>query len=246
MLHAVRAVITTPLSTVAETLQHVIGVATDALSCEIGVVRDGAGRRALSGSWSPSADDLDDALDELVARADGQTYCVQDSASVALPAPLRAEDGIHSVLAVPLPEPLGGILVTAHTAASPRGFTSLCQHLGEQVADTAGVVAHTAVLREDLRDLADEHFRTARTDALTGLGNRMRWEEALGEAQDRVDERRPDRGHHHRRRRPQGGQRHASGTTRATRCYVAAPTSCATTPAPTTCCAASAGTSSRC
>jgi diguanylate cyclase (GGDEF)-like protein len=187
VLHAVRAVITTPFSTVSETLQHVIGVATDALSCEIGVVRDGAGRRALSGSWSPSDDALDAALDELIARANGETYCVQDSASVSLPAPLSAEDGIHSVLAVPLPEPLGGILVTAHTTASPRGFTSLCQHLGEQVADTAGVVAHTAVLREDLRDLADEHFRTARTDALTGLGNRMRWEEALGEAQDRVD-----------------------------------------------------------
>jgi len=187
VLHAVRAVITTPVSTVSETLRHVIGVATDALSCEFGVVRDGTGRQALSGSWMPPRELLDHALDELEARAAGGTYCVQDASSVELPAPLRAEDGVHSVLAVPLPEPLGGILVAAHTVAEPRGFTSLCRHLGEQVADTAGVIAHTAVLREDLRDLADEHFRTARTDALTGLGNRMRWEEALGAAQERVD-----------------------------------------------------------
>jgi diguanylate cyclase (GGDEF)-like protein len=186
VLHAVRAVITTPTSSVSETLAHVIGVATDALSCELGVVRDGAGRVELSG-WSPDRAELDRALDELAARADGHTYCVQDSASVELPYPLDAAHGIHSVLVVPLAEPLGGILVVAHTEAAPRGFTSLCRRLGEQVADTAGVIAHTAVLREDLRDLADEHFRSARTDALTGLGNRTRWDEALGEAQQRVD-----------------------------------------------------------
>lgn len=187
VLHAVRAVITTPVSSVSETLRHVIGVATEALSCEFGVVRDGSGRLAVSGSWIPSRELLDRALDEVETRAAGGTYCVQDASSVELPAPLRAEDGVHSLLAVPLPAPLGGILVAAHTVAAPRGFTSLCRHLGEQVADTAGVIAHTAVLREDLRDLADEHFRIARTDALTGLGNRMRWEEALGVAQERVD-----------------------------------------------------------
>ena len=186
VLNAVRAVITTPTSSVSETLAHVIRVATDALSCELGVVRDGAGRLALSG-WSPERAELDPALDELAARADGRTYCVQDSSSVELPGPLDAAHGVHSLLVVPLPEPLGGVLVVAHTDAAPRGFTTLCRRLGEQVADTAGVIAHTAVLREDLRDLADEHFRSARTDALTGLGNRTRWEEALGEAQRRVD-----------------------------------------------------------
>ena len=186
VLNAVRAVITTPTSSVAETLTHVIGVATDALSCELGIVRDGAGRLAVSGG-SPDPGDLGPALDELAARADGCTYCVQDSATVELPEPLDAAHGVHSVLVVPLPEPLGGILVVAHTEAAPRGFTTLCRRLGEQVADTAGVIAHTAVLREDLRDLADEHFRSARTDALTGLGNRTRWDEALGDAQRRID-----------------------------------------------------------
>lgn len=186
VLHAVRSVITTPTSSVSETLAHVIGVATAALSCEIGVVRDGAGRIAVHG---PVADDpeLTRALDDLEARAAGQTYCVQDSAAVTLPSPLDAAHGIHSALAVPLPEPLGGILVAVHTHDAPRGFTSLCRRLGEQLADAAGVIAHTAVLREDLRDLADEQFRWARTDALTGLGNRMRWEEALSEAQGRID-----------------------------------------------------------
>ncbi|MGH8859927.1 MAG: GGDEF domain-containing protein [Jatrophihabitantaceae bacterium] len=88
---------------------------------------------------------------------------------------------------MPLPSPLGGILLAAHTDAGPRGFTNLCQRLGEQVADTASVIAHTAVLREDLRHIADEQFRHARTDALTGLGNRLRWNEALATAQERVN-----------------------------------------------------------
>jgi diguanylate cyclase (GGDEF)-like protein len=186
VLHAVRAVITTPAMSVSETLTHVIGVATDALSCEIGVVRDGAGRIAARGT-DLGEHDLLAALDELEARAGGRTYCVQDSAAVALPSPLDAAHGVLSLLAVPLPEPLGGLLVAAHTGDAPRGFTNLCRRLGEQVADTAGVIAHTAVLRENLLDLADEQFRTARTDALTGLGNRMCWEEALSAAQDRVD-----------------------------------------------------------
>jgi diguanylate cyclase (GGDEF)-like protein len=187
VLHAVRAVITTPTSTVSETLAHVVAVSTEALSCELGVVRDGSGRMSVSPGWTPEMGRLHAALDELLARADGRTYCVQDSAAEPLPEPFSAACGVHSVLAVPLPQPLGGLLVAAHTNHAPRGFTSLCCRLGEQVADTASVIAHTAVLREDLRDLADEQFRTARTDVLTGLGNRMRWEEALAEAQMRVD-----------------------------------------------------------
>ena len=187
VLHAVRAVITTPTSTVSETLAHVVAVATEALSCELGVVRDGSGRTAVSAGWLPDPDRLDAALDELLVRTDGRTYCVQDSAAEPLPTPFSVESGVHSLLAVPLPHPLGGLLVAAHTTATPRGFTSLCCRLGEQVADTASVIAHTAVLREDLRDLAEEQFRTARTDVLTGLGNRMRWEEALADAQLRVD-----------------------------------------------------------
>jgi diguanylate cyclase (GGDEF)-like protein len=188
VLHAVRAVITTPLSTVSETLTHVVGVAVEALSCEIGAVRDGTGHLALSPGWQPARDELEAALDELMARAGGQTLCIQNTATHHLPAPFGVEQGVHSVLAVPFPAPLGGMLVVAHTDAGPRGFTSLCRRLGEQVADTASVIAHTAVLREDLRDLADEHFRIARTDALTGLGNRTRWEEAVAAAQQRVDD----------------------------------------------------------
>lgn len=187
VLHAVRAVINTPLSSVSETLGHVIGVAVEALSCEVGVVRDGLGHVALSPGWQPARDELGAALDELVGLADGQTLCVQNTATHHLPAPFGVDQGVHSVLAVPIPQPLGGILVVAHTEAGPRGFTTLCRRLGEQVADTASVIAHTAVLREDLRDLADEHFRVARTDALTGLGNRTRWDEAVTAAQQRVD-----------------------------------------------------------
>jgi diguanylate cyclase (GGDEF)-like protein len=187
VLHAVRAVITTPVLSIAETLQHVIGVAAEALSCEAGAIRDGHGRTATVNGWAVDPVALHAGLDVLAARAAGRTLCVQDTDSEPMPAPFRAADGVRSVLAVPLPAPIGGMLVTAHTEAGPRGFTTLCQRLGEQVADTAGVIAHTAVLREDLRGIADEQFRHARTDTLTGLGNRLCWEEALAQAQDRVD-----------------------------------------------------------
>ena len=86
-----------------------------------------------------------------------------------------------------IPAPVGGILVLAHTSAAPRGFTTLCQQLGRQVADAAGVVAHTAALREELRAAVDEQARAARCDPLTGLGNRLAWDESLVSAQEAVD-----------------------------------------------------------
>jgi len=94
---------------------------------------------------------------------------------------------VHSVLALTVPAPVAGVLVVAHTSAGPRGFTNLCQQLGSQLVDAAGVVAHTASLREELRLAVLEQSVAARRDALTGLGNRRQWDEALARAQDEVD-----------------------------------------------------------
>ena len=68
---------------------------------------------------------------------------------------------------------------SAHTLASPRGFTALCVEMGKHIADAATVVAHTAALREELREAAEQHASLARLDPLTGLGNRLAWDEAL-------------------------------------------------------------------
>lgn len=190
VLHAVRAVTTGTAHDLAGTFQHVIGVAVESLSCEVGVLRDSAGRTAATSSW-PGVDAHDlrmgDALDALQERAAGGSLYIQDTGEQPVPAPLGREQGVRSLLAVTIPAPVGGILVVAHTSAGPRGFTTLCQQLGQQIAEAAGVVTQTAALREELRAAAEEQARTARCDPLTGLGNRLAWDEALVRAQEQVD-----------------------------------------------------------
>ncbi len=190
VLHAVRAITTGTAQDLIGILQHVVDVAVESLSCEVGLLRDGAGRTAATSSWSGV--DIHDPrlgapLDILEERAAGGSLCVQDTDSEPLLAPLGRAQGVRSLLAVSIPAPVGGILVVAHTSAAPRGFTTLCQQLGRQVADAAGLVAHTAALREELRAAAEGQARTARRDPLTGLGNRLTCDEALVEAQEQID-----------------------------------------------------------
>jgi diguanylate cyclase (GGDEF)-like protein len=190
VLHAVRAVTTGVAVDLPGTLQHILDVAVRALSCEVGVLRDGSGRTVTTSRW-PGIDLADPAvsaaLDELERRAAGGSLCLQEVGEDPALRPLDRTRGVHSLLAVSLPAPVGGLLVTAHTQAAPRGFTDLCRHLGAQVADAAGVVAHTAALRAELQAAVTEQTRAARRDALTGVGNRLCWDEALVEAQQRVD-----------------------------------------------------------
>lgn len=192
VLHAVRAVTAGTAPDLAGTLTHVVEVAVEALSCDVGLLRTGSGQIALTGVWS--AIDVDDAalsaaVDLLEDRAGGEALCIQDTdtESDAHLSPLGRSQGVRSLLAVCIPAPLGGMLIVAHTNAGPRGFTNLCQQLGSQMADAASVVAHTAALRDELRALANEQFGHARRDALTGLGNRLAWDEALVVAQGDVD-----------------------------------------------------------
>ncbi|MEO6880095.1 MAG: sensor domain-containing diguanylate cyclase [Mycobacteriaceae bacterium] len=190
MLHAVRAVTSRVAPDLAATLAHVVEVAVQSLSCEVGLARTGDGHLAVTSSWAAiAADDpaLVGAAQTLLERAADGATCVQDSDVATLPAPLDREHGVRSLLALALPPPVGGVLVVAHTSADPRGFTGLCRDLGRQLADAAGVVLHTASLREELTATAAEHALTARRDPLTGLGNRLAFDEALVEAQGRVD-----------------------------------------------------------
>jgi len=248
VLHAVRAITTGTAHDLDATLRHIVDVALQSLSCEVGLVRDGAGRVAATSSW-PGVDvtspGVGAALDLLELRAAGGLVCIQDTDEDPLLDPLGREHGVRSVLAVAIPEPVGGIIVVAHTTAALRGFTSVCQQLGRQIADAAGVVVHTAALREELREVAATHARTARLDPLTGLGNRLAFDEALVAAQAVVDT---------------GGSvtvltldvdgSSASTTPRGTRrgitCCGAALTCCASMAVPATSACVSAATSSRC
>ena len=190
VLHAIRAVTTQGATDLMGTLRHVLEVAVESLSCEVGVLRVGSGHSVSTTSWSafdPYDQALGRSLEILLKRADEGPLCLQETDAETDLGPLGRDHGIRSLLAVPLPAPVGGLLVVAHTDATPRGFTTLCQALGAQLADAASVVTHTAALREELRAALDVQAITARRDALTGLGNRLAWDEALAAAQDDVD-----------------------------------------------------------
>lgn len=191
LLHAVRTVISLPAERADDALQHVLSVALEALSCETGVIRDGRGRWARSDSLSGadvSSFQLKEVVDRLEEECRSGSICFQDTSLAETDlAPLGYHDGVRSLLAVPIPKPVGGVLVVAHTLAAPRGFTALCVELANHIAEAATVVAHTAALREELRVAAEQHASQARLDPLTGLGNRLAWDEALVRFQTHVD-----------------------------------------------------------
>ena len=83
-------------------------------------------------------------------------------------------------LALPIgqPEPFG-VLVVAHAAARSRGFTNVCQRIGQALADAAESLLIQAITREELAAQRDQFAQEARTDALTGLPNRLAWQEIL-------------------------------------------------------------------
>jgi diguanylate cyclase (GGDEF)-like protein len=191
LLHAVRAIISLPAEDADQALSHVLKIALSALSCEVGVIRDARGRWARSPGLSGpdiSSFQLKETLDRLEAQCASGSICFQDTSMVRTElAPVGYSDGVRSLLAVSIPKPVGGVLVVGHTLAAPRGFTALCVELGKHIAEAATVVAHTAALREELREAADQHASLARLDPLTGLGNRLAWDEALSRAQEHVD-----------------------------------------------------------
>lgn len=190
VLHAVRAVTTGGAPDLLGTLQHVVDVAVEALSCEVGLLRDDDGNTVTTSTWSgvdAEGPDVAAALDTLAQRASDGALCIQDTSAEQVTGPLGHEHGVRSLLVINVPPPLHGVLAVAHTSAGPRGFTTLCQQLGAQLVEAASVVAHTAALRDDLRAVADEQGRAARRDSLTGLGNRLAWDEALVLAQEELD-----------------------------------------------------------
>jgi hypothetical protein len=79
---------------------------------------------------------------------------------------------VCSCYALPIGAPATALLVLNHTNAAPRGFTALCRDLGVQLATTAGPVLATARLREHLQDGLRRVAWIARTDPVTGYGNR--------------------------------------------------------------------------
>jgi diguanylate cyclase (GGDEF)-like protein len=196
VLHAMQAIYQITPAAHEKTLDQIIKIVTDALSCDLGMVVTGSGRYAVHiegpppPGWDPAA--ARRAVEEALPRVSRDAgLCVQGADRDPLPAPLDPAHGICSYYLVPLPEPIGGAFAVFHTDKTPRGFTALCQQLGRQLAVAAASIVHAADLREQLRVEVETAQQQAFVDPLTGVGNRRAWEAAIGEATRRVGEGRP-------------------------------------------------------
>lgn len=173
--------------TLAEAATHAASVAADALSCEIGVVLlrrgDDTQVHGAGTAWAAVRDDevLCDALHRLAARAATAPIVEQDLDAVG-------ESGLRIVSCYALgigPDGAMGALIVGHTDARPRGFTTLCRRVGRALADAAEASLLMAIAHEELAAQRDRYAREARTDSLTGLANRIQWEEELASEEAR-------------------------------------------------------------
>ena len=186
VLHAVQALLHARAETFSEALQALVDQATAALSCDLGIVyvRD-TGQRAVCDRREGLALDEAEAvrtLEELAGRGESP-ICVQSAVSVDLPAPFRAADGVLAYYLLEIERPLPGVLLLLHTTAgTPRGFTLLCQSLGAKLVTAAEPLLAAALLRDGMTAELTRVAAEARRDALTGLANRLAWNEALDAA----------------------------------------------------------------
>jgi hypothetical protein len=151
LLEAVRAVCAVAPTPVANAMQLVAGIAADALSCELGVVYVADGRRLAvlerGASLATSREETAAAL-ATVLEAREYPVCVQDARDAPPPGGLVADPAIRSYYLLELSGAARGVLLVAHTDASPRGFTTLCRHLGVRVGEVASAILGLGLTRE--------------------------------------------------------------------------------------------------
>ena len=185
VLTAVAALLNAPPDTFAEGLQRLVDEAARALSCDagfahvpdLGITVSSDAKRSFAGSRG-----IDGALAR-IAQERPRPLCVQQADADDLPAPLSSADGVVSYYLLALEEPIPGILLLLHTDSSAaRGFTQLCQSLGIKLVEAAQPLLSAALLRDRLRDDLARTAAEARRDPLTGLANRLGWDEALASA----------------------------------------------------------------
>jgi diguanylate cyclase (GGDEF)-like protein len=182
VVNAVRDLLCLKADTFEETLHAFADHARNALSCEIGVVSvTDQQLLAVSDPRELIGEDHENLTAAMKLLRERREYplCIQDAHANDLPSPFSSAEGAVSYYLLKLPHPAPGLLLLIHTREAPRGFTQLCQALGQRLVDAAGALFATALahdaMRQDLRHAAAQ----ARTDALTGLANRLAWDEAI-------------------------------------------------------------------
>ena len=132
----------------------------------------------------------DDLLAPLQFIAERGTFpvCIQQAEIDDLPAPLSSADGVLAYYLLEVKQPQPGVLLLLHTTGSvARGFTLLCQSLGVRLVEAAEPLLAAALLRDTLNAELERAAADARRDPLTGLANRLAWNEALSSASARAD-----------------------------------------------------------
>jgi diguanylate cyclase (GGDEF)-like protein len=184
VVQAVRDMMDSRGETVEAVARHVAARAADPLSCEVGAVLFRSNGRlvaeVVTRDWPARLDSeaIRSTLVRLFARVLRGAVLEQELEAVADDA-LGRNQGLVARFAVPIGSEPSGVLVVAHAASRPRGFTNLCQRIGHALATAAEPLLAAAESREALRLERDRFAREARTDRLTGLDNRSAWEEHL-------------------------------------------------------------------
>ena len=175
--HAADAVARPGHQDVWSILSHAADVASEALGCEVVIIRDGSGRVAGTSTWGAIdvCDDafLNGALDDLAALALDGAVCLQDVRDEELSEPFDWAHGVRSMLAMPIPGPIGGLLVLAHTMGAARGFTDLCHRIAAQIAESIGILG-ASVASDALHDAGASVAELARAADATARA-RSRW-----------------------------------------------------------------------
>ncbi|MEO5987227.1 MAG: GGDEF domain-containing protein [Candidatus Limnocylindria bacterium] len=180
VVHAVRQLMEYRPESIAATATHVASVAADALGCEIGIVMvEDKGVSVVGGAgsgWPAIADhpQLHADLEGIAGRARLGSVVEQEVHDDPLDLRLVSRYALRIGSRAPV-----ATLMVGHSSERARGFTMLCQRVGRALADAAEVLLAQAAAREELARERDAFAHEARTDPLTGLGNRIAWEEAL-------------------------------------------------------------------
>jgi len=185
-LNAVRDLLHAPAETFGDALQRLADHATAALSCDLGLVYI-PDRRQLAICDRRSGMSLDESavVDALETIAERETFpvCIQQAEIDDLPPPLSSANGVRAYYLLEMTSPLPGVLLLLHTTAGvARGFTLLCQSLGARLVEAAEPLLAAALLRDSLNADLERATADARRDPLTGLANRLAWNEALASA----------------------------------------------------------------
>lgn len=185
LLHAVQELAGRRPGTVAEAMAAISDVAATALSCEAAAVYvPGRPVAVRDRGWAPPVD-LTVVMAELFPQVSG-VVCTQDAGARSVAPALATSHGVRSHLLVPIGTPAQALLLAVHTESTPRGFTELCQQLGTRLGEVADMHLSTTLVREEMQEALRESRLAARRDVLTGLGNRLAWEEACAGAAERV------------------------------------------------------------